>query len=224
MGKGAHICYFYNEPTNHWILQEQFTYVSLSLMMVSHILTGTPGSNNEFSCWRPLRRGIVLTLRKGFTNTSERVLEETRLLAHLNVQFYSVFCMYSNTYSYFLIFLWSISNKHYCCETKIQYSILPIITSRFYEVVFFSFLNVWQNITSCRALTSRLLLCLNNDQTLYFGGCEGKKQLNTVLREIKEGRRELDLLSEGNVVSLLTSESFTYLNFMDEFPLPFRWV
>lgn len=132
--------------------------------------------------------------------------------------------MYSNTYSYFLIFLWSISNKHYCCETKIQYSILPIITSRIYEVVFFSFLNVWQNITSCRALTSRLLLCLNNDQTLYFGGCEGKKQLNILLREIKEGRRELDLLSEGNVVSLLTSESFTYLNFMDEFPLPFRWM
>jgi len=35
----------------------------------------------ETSLWR----GIVFTLRKGFTNTSERVLEETWLLAHLSV-------------------------------------------------------------------------------------------------------------------------------------------
>lgn len=118
--------------------------------------------------------------------------------------------MRSNTYSYFLIFLWSISNKHYCCETKSQYSILPIITFQFYEVVFSSFLNVWQNITSCRALASGLLLRLNNDHTLDFGGCERKKQLDMILREIKEGRREFDLLSEANVVSLLASESVMY--------------
>lgn len=53
MGKEAHICYFYNEPTNHQILQEYFTYVKRLfppahlLTMVSHILTGTPGSNHK---------------------------------------------------------------------------------------------------------------------------------------------------------------------------------
>jgi len=45
---------------------------------------------------------------------------------------------------------------------------------------------------------SRLLLCLNNDQSLYVGGCEGQKQLHVVLRQIKEGRKELDLLLDKN--------------------------
>lgn len=70
---------------------------------------------------------------------------------------------------------------------------------------------------------SRLLLYLSNDQTLYFGGCEGKKQLNIILRQIKEGRRQLDLLSDENIVSLVTAKSLLYLDFMHEFPLPFRW-
>lgn len=72
-------------------------------------------------------------------------------------------------------------------------------------------------------LELRLLLSLNKDQTLCFGECKRKKQLNIILGQIKEGKRELGLLSDENTVSLITAESLLYVNFMYKFPLPFRW-
>lgn len=72
-------------------------------------------------------------------------------------------------------------------------------------------------------LELRLLLSLNKDQTLCFGKCKRKKQLNVIPGQIKEGKRELGLLSDENIVSLIASEPFLYVDFMHEFPLPFRW-
>lgn len=71
-------------------------------------------------------------------------------------------------------------------------------------------------------LELRLLLSLNKNQTLCFGECESKKQLNIILGQNKEGKRELGLLSDENIVFLITSQSFLYVHFMHEFPLPFR--
>lgn len=71
-------------------------------------------------------------------------------------------------------------------------------------------------------LELRLLLSLNKNQTLCFGECESKKQLNIILGQNKEGKRALGLLSDENIVFLITSQSFLYVDFMHEFPLPFR--
>lgn len=71
-------------------------------------------------------------------------------------------------------------------------------------------------------LELRLLLSLNKDQTLCFAE-KRKKQLNIILGQIKKGKRELGLLSDENTVSLITAESLLYVDFMYEFPLPFRW-